>query len=216
MALVPWLFLEQLGSLRGCQSRSRESAQQRRTCTLDDSITQEKSPRGVTIMNIQKILVPVDYSDQSCQALQWGASLAEKYGARLLLLHVISAAVEEVCPQGARSMSPRPYYYEVPAPGVWIRHPLILEFEEDAQAELHAFARKALKEAVPVQVKVAVGKPAEEILRVACEEKVDLIVMGTHGRTGVRHLLLGSVAEAIARYAPCPVCMVRITGEVAP
>jgi hypothetical protein len=101
-------------------------------------------------------------------------------------------------------MSPRPYYYEVPAPGVWIRHPLILEFEEDAQAELHAFARKALKEAVPVQVKVAVGKPAEEILRVACEEKVHLIVMGTHGRTGVRHLLLGSVAEAIARYAPVP------------
>ena len=45
-------------------------------------------------------------------------------------------------------------------PGVWIRHPLILEFEEEAQAELHAFARKALKEAVPVQVKVAVGKPA--------------------------------------------------------
>ena len=100
MALVPWLFLEQLGSLQGCQSRSRESAQQRRTCTLDDSIIQEKSPRGVTIMNIQKILVPVDYSDQSCQALQWGVSLAEKYGARLLLLHVISAAVEELCPQG--------------------------------------------------------------------------------------------------------------------
>jgi nucleotide-binding universal stress UspA family protein len=113
-------------------------------------------------------------------------------------------------------MSPAPYYYEVPSPGVWIRHPLILEFEKDAQAELHAFARKTLKEAVPVQVKVAVGKPAEEILRVAREERVDLIVMGTHGRTGVRHLLLGSVAEAIVRYAPCPVCMVRIRGDVVP
>jgi nucleotide-binding universal stress UspA family protein len=115
-------------------------------------------------MHIQKILVPVDYSDHSCQALQWGASLAEKYGARLLLLHVIPAEVKEVCPQGARSMRPNPYYHEVPAPGVWIRHPLILAFEEDARAELHAFARTALKEAVPVQVKVAVGKPAEEIL----------------------------------------------------
>ena len=52
-------------------------------------------------MNIQKILVPVDYSDHSCQALQWGASLAEKYGARLLLLHVVPAAVEDVSPQGA-------------------------------------------------------------------------------------------------------------------
>jgi hypothetical protein len=48
----------------------------------------------------------------------------------------------------------------------WIRHPLLLAFEEDAQAELHAFDRKALDEAVPVRVKVAVGKPAEEILRV--------------------------------------------------
>ncbi|HEX9869737.1 MAG TPA: universal stress protein [Candidatus Tectomicrobia bacterium] len=167
-------------------------------------------------MNIQNILVPVDYSDHSCQALQWGASLAEKYGARLLLLHVVPAAVEDVSPQGAQSMSPGPYYYEVPAPGVWIRHPLILAFEEEAQVELHAFARKALKEAVPVQVKVAVGKPAEEILRIAREESVDLIVMGTHGRTGIRHLLLGSVAEAIVRYAPCPVCMVRIRGEVVP
>jgi universal stress protein A len=102
----------------------------------------------------------------------------------------------------------------VPTPGVWIRHPLILEFEEEAQAELHAFARKALKEAVSVQVKVAVGKPAEEILRVPPEERVDLIVMGTHGRTGARHFLLGSVAEAIVRDAPCPVCMVRIGGEV--
>jgi nucleotide-binding universal stress UspA family protein len=167
-------------------------------------------------MNIDKILVPVDYSDNSYQALQCGASLAEKYGAHLLLLHVIPAALEEVWPQGARSLSPAPYCYEVPAPGVWIRHPLILEFEEDAQAELRAFARKALQEAVAVQVKVAAGKPAEEILRVAHEERVDLIVMGTHGRTGSRHLLLGSVAEVIARYSPCPVCMVRIKDAVAP
>jgi nucleotide-binding universal stress UspA family protein len=216
MAPVPWLSLEELGTWGGCQSRSRASAHQSRTCTLDDSITQEKVSRGVTIMNIQNILVPVDYSDNSCQALQWGASLAEKYGARLLLLHVMPAAVEEVYPQGAPSMRPAPYDYEVSGPGVWIRHPLILEFEEEAQAELHAFARRACKESVPVQVKVTVGKPAEEILRVAREERVDLIVMGTHGRTGVRHLLLGSVAEAIARYAPCPVCMVRIGGEVAP
>jgi nucleotide-binding universal stress UspA family protein len=55
-----------------------------------------------------------------------------------------------------------------------------------------------------------------EILRVAHEEKADLIVMGTHGRTGVRHLLLGSVAEAVTRLAPCPVFTVRIGDEAAP
>jgi nucleotide-binding universal stress UspA family protein len=176
----------------------------------------EYGTKGVTIMDIQKILVPVDYSDDSYQALLWGASLAEKYRARLLLLHVIAVAVDEVYPQGARLMSPAPYYYEGMAPGVWIRHPIILEFEETMQAELHAFARKALQEPVPVQVKVAVGKASEEILRVAREERVDLIVMGTHGRTGLRHLLLGRVAEAVARYAPCPVFTVRIGVEVAP
>jgi nucleotide-binding universal stress UspA family protein len=167
-------------------------------------------------MDIQKILVPVDYSDESYQALQWGASLAEKYGAQLLLLQVIPTAVEKVSPPGAWSMSPDSYYYEGMTPGIWTRHPLILAFEEKAQGELHAFARMALKEPVPVRVKVAVGKPAEEILRVAREERVDLIVMGTHGRTGLRHLLLGSVAEAVTRYASSPVFTVRIGVEVAP
>jgi nucleotide-binding universal stress UspA family protein len=100
-------------------------------------------------------------------------------------------------------MSPTPFYNEGMALGVWIRHPTILESEETTEAELYAFARKALKELGAVQVKVAVGKPAEEILRVAREERVDLIVMGTHGRTGLRQLLLGSVTEPVARYAPC-------------
>jgi nucleotide-binding universal stress UspA family protein len=150
------------------------------------------------------------------QALHWGASLAEKYGARLLLLYVDAGAVDEVSPQAARSMSPTPYYYDGMALGVWIRHPIILESEETTEVELYAFARKALKEPVPVQVKVAVGKPAEEILPVARKERVDLIVMGTHGRTGLRQLLLGSVTEAVARYAPWPVFTVRIGVEVAP
>ena len=150
------------------------------------------------------------------QALQWGASLAEKYEARLLLLYVIAGTVDEVYPQGVRSMSPTPFYYEGMAPGVWIRHPIILESEETTKVELYAFARKALKEPVAVQVKVTVGKPAQEILRVAREERVDLIVMGTHGRIGLRQLLLGSITEAVARYAPCPVFTVRIGVEVAP
>jgi nucleotide-binding universal stress UspA family protein len=167
-------------------------------------------------MDIQKILAPVDYSVTRTRRCSGGASLAEKYEARLLLLYVIAAAVDEVYPQGVRSMSPTPYYYEGMARGVWIRHPIILESEETTEAELYEFARKALKEPVPVQVKVAVGKPAEEILRVAREERVDLIVMGTHGRTDLRQLLLGSVAEAVARYAPCPVFTVRIGVEVAP
>jgi nucleotide-binding universal stress UspA family protein len=101
------------------------------------------------------------------------------------------------------------------APGIWTKHPIIIDLVDNAHTELRDFADKILKEAVPVQVNVAVGTPAEEILRVAREEKVDLIVMGTHGRTGLRHLLLGSVAEEVTRHAPCPVFTVRSGAAVA-
>lgn len=161
-------------------------------------------------MVVQNILVPIDYSDDSQQALYWGVSLAGKYGAKLLLLHVIPTAVEEVHPEGSGWLSPTPSYYECRAPGVWTKHPLLIDHVDAAQTELRDFAVKHLKDQVPVQVHIAVGKPSEEILRVAQEGGIDLIIMGTHGRTGVRHLLLGSVAEDVTRHAPCPVFTVRI------
>ena len=166
-------------------------------------------------MNVQTILVPIDYSDEAQQALHWGASLAEKYGAKLLLLHVIPTAVEEVYPEGGGVMAPTPSYYEMRAPGLWAKPPLIIDRVDAAQTALHDFACRVLKDTVPVQVQIAVGKPADEIVRVAREEKVDLIVMGTHGRTGVRHLLLGSVAEEVTRHAPCPVFTVRMAAVAA-
>jgi nucleotide-binding universal stress UspA family protein len=162
-------------------------------------------------MEAQKIVVPIDYSENSEHAIQWGASLAQKYGAQLLLLHVIPKAVEEVYPQGARSLSPIASYYEGMAPGSLpaIQQPIVIDLQEKAQTRLHSFACKSLRQPTLVQVKVAVGKPAEEILRVAREEGADMIVMGTHGRTGLRHLLLGSVAEEVTRHASCPVFTLR-------
>jgi nucleotide-binding universal stress UspA family protein len=161
-------------------------------------------------MQVQNILVPIDYSDHAQQALQWGASLAEKYGATLLLLHVIPTAVEEVYPEGGGLLRATPSHYEVRAPGQWVAQPIIIDHVDSAQTELHDFAVNHLQDAVPRRVHVAVGQPAAEIVRVAREENVDLVVMGTHGRTGVRHLLLGSVAEDVTRHAPCPVFTVRI------
>jgi nucleotide-binding universal stress UspA family protein len=64
-------------------------------------------------MNVQNILVPIDYSADSQQALHWGVSLAGKYGAKLLLLHVIPKAVEEVYPEGTGWLSPTPSYYDL-------------------------------------------------------------------------------------------------------
>jgi nucleotide-binding universal stress UspA family protein len=169
-------------------------------------------------MNVQNILVPIDYSGDSQRALQWGASLAEKYGAKLLLLHIIPKSVEEVFPEGGAFVSPTSSFHEVRAPGTqpFRRQPIIIDLVDKANTELRDFADKNLKGTVPVQSMVAGGSPAEEILRTAREEKADLIVMGTHGRTGFRHLLLGSVAEAVTRHAPCPVFTVRIGFEAAP
>jgi nucleotide-binding universal stress UspA family protein len=171
--------------------------------------------KGAMRMNVQNILVPIDYSEHSQQALQWGASLAEKYGAKLLLLHVIPRAVEEVFREGGTFVSPTSSFHEVKTLDIQPsrRQPLIIDLVDTADPALRDFAAKHLKDMTPGQVKIAVGTPAEEILRVAREEKADLIVMGTYGRTGVRHLLLGSVAEAVTHHAPCPVFTVRIGFE---
>lgn len=162
-------------------------------------------------MKAQKIVVPIDYSVYSAPALQWGMSLAQKYGAQLLVLHVIPKAIEEVYPEGASSISPMASYYDGMAPGSrpFIIQPIIVDLQEQALNQLERFASEHRSEPIPVQVKVAVGKPAAEILRVVRREGADLVVMGTHGRTGLRHLLLGSVAEAITRHAPCPVFTLR-------
>ena len=167
-------------------------------------------------MDIRKILVPIDHSDDSHRALLWGASLAEKYGAEILLLHVLPKAVEEVYRPGESAWANAPAsYYEGMSPGSqpFGGQPIIIDLAEKARAELHDLAVKHLKEQVSLGVKVVVGKPPEEILRVAREEVAELIVMGTHGRTGLRHLLLGSVAEEVTRHAPCPVFTVRVGEE---
>ncbi|HXH11819.1 MAG TPA: universal stress protein [Alphaproteobacteria bacterium] len=169
-------------------------------------------------MDVRKILVPIDYSSDSHQALLWGASLAGKYGAHVLLLHVIPKAVEEVYPTGSPAWTTTPAsYYEGMAPSSqrFGPQPVIIDLVEKARSELHDYADNHLKASVPLEVTIAVGKPAQEILRIARDESVDLIVMGTHGRTGLRHLLLGSVAEEVTRHASCPVFTVRIGAEAA-
>ena len=180
-------------------------------------------------MNINKILVPIDSSDYSTLALQWGISLAQKYGAQLLLLHVIPRAVEEVSTQrpGAslhtypsmEGTTLLPYFsYEEELRQVLDARgrssppdTVLIDYVEKTETELADLVRTHLTDLGSATVKVTVGKPAEEILQVARDEAVDLIVMGTHGRTGLRHVLLGSIAETVVRTAPCPVFTVKAT-----
>jgi nucleotide-binding universal stress UspA family protein len=140
-----------------------------------------------------------------------GASLAEKYGAQLLLLHVIPGASEELPELWDAYSAGRP------APSPLLREEAIpIDLIEVAQNDLKDFAMANLNESRPVGLKVGVGRPAEEILRLAQDEGVNLIAMGTHGRTGLHHVLMGSIAETVMRGAPCPVLTVKAAAQVAP
>jgi universal stress protein A len=167
-------------------------------------------------MNINTILVPIDYSEHSTLALQWGASLAQKYDAELLLLHVLPKAAEEV-PTTSSGPIVGPYlssegmaHHGSSSPEV-----VLIDYVEKAETALNDLAHSQLAAPVPAETRVAVGKPAEEILQVAGDEGVDLIVMGTHGRTGLRHILLGSVAETVVRTAQCPEFTVKAPAQSA-
>lgn len=139
---------------------------------------------------IQTILIPVDFSETSSQALQTGKEFAKKLGGvKVVLLHV----VEEI------------EYY----PG-FVMPPIFEELQENARKELDNVAQELRAEGLLVDVEVGIGSPSQKIVQLAKSLPVDLIVMGTHGRTGVSHALLGSIAEKVVRKAHCPVMTVRM------
>lgn len=138
-------------------------------------------------MKASKIIFPTDFSSLSDAALAHATSLARDTGAMLLIVHVEEPAVA----YGGGEM-----YYGLPEPSV------------EAQLKmLHAVVPADPE--VPFEHRLLTGAPADAIVQLAAEEYADLIVMATHGRTGLRRLLMGSVAEEVIRHAPCPVLTVR-------
>jgi len=145
--------------------------------------------------DIRTVLVSTDFSDFGDAAISHAFRVAKDYGARVVLLHVLDA-----------SPPPNPlyaHYYPIPTPEQ------IRQAEAKAHEELRARIPEALRRSDRVETQVAQGSPAGEILRVADEQQASLIVISTHGRTGLRRLALGSVAERVIRDAPCPVLVVR-------
>ena len=143
---------------------------------------------------ITRILVPTDFSATADAALEYAFGLAEKFGASLQLLHVLDD------PFVFEGMSAEAYIAEAPV----LRSAML----EDARERLRH--RAAPREGgVQVETEVLFGHGARTIAEYAAERGVDLIVMGTHGRTGFAHLMVGSVAERLVRIAPCPVLTVR-------
>jgi nucleotide-binding universal stress UspA family protein len=137
-----------------------------------------------------KILCPVDFSDPSREAMHVAAELARKLDGSLTLLHVVSLPSV-----GFPEMA-----FGLPTGEVASQVEVMLdEWRKDARSlGVHV-----------VHTQTSVGTPYQEIVRIAREQSYGLIVIGTHGRTGLDHLLVGSVAEKIVRRAPCPVLTVR-------
>jgi len=141
--------------------------------------------KALPAFQIKKILVPVDFSDCSKKALQYAIPLARQFGAELTLLHVVQP------------------YPPMPEMG-----PVDVETIQDAHEQLATF-RGAVGDVVPSNTIVRTGSAHVEIIDAAKEFDIDLIVLSTHGRTGLEHVLLGSTAEKVVRHAGCPVLVVR-------
>ncbi len=139
-----------------------------------------------------RILVPIDFSAGSEAALEMATSLARDSGGSLILTHV------EIIPLSAAGGE---YLYAIPEPPT-----------EELLAKLNAVAVPDSQ--VPVERRLLAGDPADAIIHLAETEGADMIVMGTHGRRGLTRLLMGSVAEAVVRAAPCPVLTVKQPAHV--
>lgn len=144
-------------------------------------------------MSFKKILVPVDFSPNSADAVRSAAEFSRRFGAELTLVHVF-----------------QPFASVVPEGYLAYTSAQLEEMLSSFRTQL-ASAKKDAEAAgaILVHTKQLQGTPAAEIEAFARNEHFDLIVMGTHGRTGIQHMLLGSVTERVVRHAPCPVLTVR-------
>jgi nucleotide-binding universal stress UspA family protein len=142
-------------------------------------------------MIAQHILVPVDFSEHADRAPDYAVGLASKLRARLTLLHVIQRPVASARAMG---LSLAPYFQQL---------------ELEAGEAMNEYARRAHEAGLECDVTIAHGEPYQQVIDLATTKQMDLIVMGTQGRTGLERFFLGSVAERVVRGAPCPVLVTR-------
>ena len=141
---------------------------------------------------IRRILFPTDFSERAAAAWSYARMMSENFSAELVLLHVLQEPMA-MLPESSLAVAP---------PAVNLVE--LTRSAEQGLDQLRVDPPGTIGERL-----VRNGPPAEEIVRYAREMEADLIVLGTHGRTGIAHALLGSVAERVVRKAPCPVMTVR-------
>jgi nucleotide-binding universal stress UspA family protein len=144
-------------------------------------------------IKIKKILCPVDFSECSEHAIQYAVALATAYQAEIKLVHAMDIAASVFS------------YSELDMPDPAFASQLLAEFTQ----RLEELAGKVRSQHEPVTSAVLHGRPFLEIINCAKDWQADIIVIGTHGRSGLEHMLIGSVAEKVVRKAPCPVLTVR-------
>jgi len=148
------------------------------------------SASALSSRGIREILVPIDFSEPSKKALKYAVAFATQFGAQLILLHVI-----EPTAQG------------FPYPALALENDQV---KATMKRRLEGLCKYETTNPRLIQ-KAAVthGRAFQEVVRAARGLQVDLIIMATHGHTGIKHVLLGSTTERVVRYAPCPVLVVR-------
>jgi len=137
------------------------------------------------------VVVTTDFSDNSTVAVKPAVAIAEKFGARIVLVHVIETSAGEPGGSGKDALG---------------------GLKAMAKEHLEEYGAREIGDRVPWSPEVAAGPASLAIDEVVRRHRADLVVVATHGRTGVLHLLLGSVAERVVRTATCPVLTVRVGG----
>lgn len=144
--------------------------------------------------DFKTILFATDFSECSDYAFEYAFSLAKKCDARLLIVHIISEPVD--------------------LRGFYVPHISFDKLEEEIEAGarkmMEKFCRTRLKDFTNYETFIVPGIPYDEIIKKGVEKNADLLVMGTHGRTGLDHVLFGSTAEKVVRKSPLPVMTVRV------
>ena len=143
-------------------------------------------------IEIRCILVPVDFSESAAPVMEWAAHLAEEHGSRIVLFHAYHLPVEFQQLEGA--YLPPDFWANVKA---------------EAEQSLSRYADELKKRGLSVEAVVREGYAATAIVDEAESQNADLVVIGTHGLSGLKHMLLGSIAERVVQKSPCPVLTVK-------
>ncbi len=144
-------------------------------------------------VTLDRILVPLDFSEHAEAILEWAGHLAAQHGSQLILLHVYHLPVEFQQLEGAYL-----------PPDFWSN------MKSEAEQSLERYTTELQGRGQKVEAIVREGYPATVIIEEAESQEADLIVIGTHGLSGLKHMLLGSIAERVVQKSPCPVLTVKL------